>query len=120
MAVQKTEAPMAPMAPMAPAQQDAQHVQTPPGQVPVQHPVHVNVMSPFTASPAKMTCPYCKANITTITQPKMGLLAWLVTGGLCIIGLWPCACIPCCVDDLKDVTHQCPSCHAILGTYKKI
>merc|ERR1719432_214587 len=43
-------------------------------------------MSPFTASPAKMTCPYCKANITTITQPKMGLLAWLVTGGLCIIG----------------------------------
>merc|ERR1719334_2713833 len=72
------------------------------------------------AYPANMICPYCKTNITTITQPQMGLLAWLVAGVLCITCLWPCAFIPCCIDDLKDVTHQCPSCKAILGVYKKI
>ena len=103
-----------------PAQQDAPHVQTPPGQVLLQQTVVVNAMPLFNASPATMKCPYCKANITTRTQPKMGLLAWLVTGALCITGLWCYVCIPCCVDDLKDVTHQCPSCNAILGAYKKI
>ena len=74
----------------------------------------------FNAYPANMVCPYCKTNITTITQPQMGLLAWLVAGVLCITCLWPCAFIPCCIDDLKDVTHQCPNCKAILGVYKKI
>ena len=103
-----------------PAQQDTRHEQTPQGQVVVQQPVVVNAMPLFNAFPAKMLCPYCKENITTVTQPEMGLLAWLVVGGLVITCLWPCACIPCCVDDLKDVNHQCPSCNAILGTYKKI
>ena len=98
----------------------AQQVQAPPGQVLVQQPVVVNAMPLFNAFPAQIKCPYCKENITTNTQPKMGLLAWLVVGGLVLTCLWPCACIPCCVDDLKDVTHQCPNCNAILGTYKRI
>ena len=102
------------------AQQDVQQSQTPPGQVLLQQPVVVSAMPLFNASPAKMKCPYCKADITTRTQPKMGLLAWLVVAGLVLTCLWPCAFIPCCVDDLKDVTHQCPSCNAILGAYKKI
>ena len=108
------------MAARKPETGDAQHVQAPPGQVLAQQPVLVTGMPLFNASPVKMTCPYCKEDITTITQPKMGLLAWLVSGALCITGLWCYVCIPCCVDDLKDVTHQCPGCNAILGTYKRI
>ena len=102
-----------------PTQQDAQHVQTPPGQVMVQQPLVVTAMPLFNALPANVKCPNCNTNITTITQPKMGLLAWLVVGGLVVVCCC-IACIPCCVDDLKDVTHQCPSCNAILGTYKRI
>ena len=116
MAAEKIETGGASQSP--PAQQDAR--QTPPGQVLVQQPTIVNATPLFNASPAKMECPYCKANITTRTQPKMGLLAWLIVGTLVVTCLCPCAWIPCCVDDLKDVNHQCPSCNAILGTYKKI
>ena len=32
--------------------------------------------------------------------------------------LWPCACIPCCIESLNSVTHKCPRCNQFLGRYK--
>ena len=80
-------------------------------------PAAVNAQRLFNAYPATMVCPHCKITITTTTQPDMGTLAWLACMMLCPVCL---CCLPCCVDDLKDVTHQCPSCNAFLGVYKRI
>ena len=86
-------------------QQDGEEVETPPGQFLVQDQQKqqlMNDMPLFNASPAEMMCIYCKANITTIAQPEMDLLAWLFVGLLVVTCLWPCA-----YAYLKSVTHQC-------------
>jgi lipopolysaccharide-induced tumor necrosis factor-alpha factor len=63
-----------------------------------------------------LVCPYCKATISTSVNLKAGLLTWLICGGLCLIGCWPCAPISFCVDSTKDTIHSCPNCNVVLGT----
>ncbi|CAF1378555.1 unnamed protein product [Adineta steineri] len=70
--------------------------------------------------PMQCTCAQCRRQIVTRTEKKIGLLTWLLFGGLLFIGFWPCACIPFCVDECKDTAHYCPSCSALLGVGKKI
>lgn len=65
-----------------------------------------------------MVCPHCQNNITTRTSSEPSALAWIIGGVLCFVGLWPCACVPCCIDSLNQVTHSCPSCNNTLGRYK--
>merc|ERR1719320_1351328 len=65
-----------------------------------------------------MVCPHCQNNITTRTSSEPSALAWIIGGVLCFVGAWPCACIPCCIDSLNQVTHTCPSCGNTLGRYK--
>ena len=65
-----------------------------------------------------MVCPHCQNNITTRTSSEPSALAWIIGGVLCFVGLWPCCCIPCCIDSLNQVTHSCPSCGNTLGRYK--
>jgi len=40
----------------------------------------------FPPQPVQMACPNCHQVVTTVTQPRMGLLAWLIVGGLCFFG----------------------------------
>jgi len=72
----------------------------------------------FGPTPINMQCPNCRAQVTTATFEEVGVIAWIASGVMCALGLWCCMCIPLCMDNLKDVTHKCPSCHAILGRYK--
>jgi lipopolysaccharide-induced tumor necrosis factor-alpha factor len=69
-------------------------------------------------SPMTMTCPHCSSQIQTSTKSEAGPLAWIIGGVLCFMGLWCCACIPCCIDDLNRVEHRCPNCNAFLGAFK--
>ena len=32
--------------------------------------------------------------------------------------MWPCACIPCCMQDLRDKKHICPNCGHLIGIQK--
>jgi len=72
----------------------------------------------FGFRPVGMTCPHCQASITTHTVSEPSAMAWIVGGVLCLVGLWPCACVPCCIDSMQQVTHSCPSCKNFLGRYK--
>lgn len=85
-----------------------------------QQTVIVQYMNPpnFGASPVNMTCPNCQCQIRTSTDSEPGPLAYILAGVLCVVGLWPCACIPCCIDSLNSVTHKCPNCKNFLGRYK--
>jgi len=82
--------------------------------------VIVQYMNPpnFGHSPVNMVCPHCQAQIRTSTDSEPGPMAWILAGVLCVVGLWPCACIPCCIDSLNSVTHKCPNCKNFLGRYK--
>jgi hypothetical protein len=51
--------------------------------------------------PIQCTCPQCRRQIVTRVERKVGLLAWLIFGGLFVFGLWLCCCIPFCVDGCK-------------------
>ncbi|PAV60121.1 hypothetical protein WR25_10293 [Diploscapter pachys] len=91
----------------------------PPSYTPQPQPTIVNVMV-FDRYPMSLNCPHCKQNIVTTLSYRGGILTWLSVGGLFITGLWCCLCVPFCIDDLKDVEHHCSSCHAHLGTYKRL
>jgi len=72
----------------------------------------------WSPNPMTITCPFCRANVTTSISSEPGAMAWIVGGLLCVFGFWCCACIPCCIDSLKDVKHTCPNCKKFLGMYK--
>jgi len=31
-----------------------------------------------------------------------------------------CACIPCCIDALRDVRHSCPNCNSFIGRFERL
>jgi len=72
----------------------------------------------FGHRPVTMVCPHCQQNITTSTDSEPSAMAYVISAVLCIVGLWPCACVPCCIDSLQTVRHKCPSCRKYLGSYK--
>lgn len=117
--------PPAQMYPGLPGKEGAPPGPPPPASYPApQPPVQVvtqvqYVTAPnFGYRPVTMNCPHCQAHVTTKTQSEPSVVAWIVGGLLCFIGFWPCACIPCCVDSMQQVTHSCPSCNNFLGRYK--
>merc|ERR1712154_728777 len=78
----------------------------------------VVMQSYFGPESTQMQCPYCQSIIRTSIESEASGTAWVLGAVLCILGLWCCACIPCCMDSLQDVTHRCPNCNNVLGRYK--
>merc|ERR1712059_19846 len=68
--------------------------------------------------PVQMTCPHCQTNITTHMVSEPSAMSWILGGVLCLVGLWPCSCVPCLIDSMQQVTHSCPKCKNFLGRYK--
>merc|ERR1711874_152051 len=86
--------------------------------VPVATTVMYNSPTAFGPEPVTTVCNNCHANITTSTHPETGLVAWISAGVLCAVGFWCCFWIPLAMNSLKDVTHKCPSCNAVVGKHR--
>ena len=90
-------------------------------ETPQQHVRLVYVQAPdFGPNPVKTTCPACQASVTTSTRTKPSVMAWAISAVLCFTMLWPCFCVPFCVDSLQDVKHRCPACRATIGRYRGV
>ncbi|XP_030646738.1 lipopolysaccharide-induced tumor necrosis factor-alpha factor homolog [Chanos chanos] len=70
--------------------------------------------------PVQTVCPACAQNVITQLDYSSGNAVWLLCLGLCMFGCFPFSLIPFCVDSLKDVTHTCPNCRAVLGVYRRL
>ncbi|GAU95093.1 hypothetical protein RvY_06770 [Ramazzottius varieornatus] len=80
------------------------------------------LLTPQTSpDPCHVTCPSCHQHVTSLTEFEKGSLAWLIAGGLCLVGCWlGCCLIPFCVKSAQDVIHKCPNCNAFLGRYRRL
>ena len=70
----------------------------------------------FGAEPIRMTCQYCGNFITTKTEEKFQILACI-----CCLFSWL---LYCCVQIFRNkniccfnVTHRCPQCGRVVGSY---
>ena len=52
----------------------------------------------------QITCPYCQSLITTRIKKETKDTAWLWCIVLCLLGCWPCACLPFCMDSQETVS----------------
>ncbi|CAI5791988.1 LITAF domain-containing protein [Podarcis lilfordi] len=83
--------------------------------------VYVQAPLVFHDRPVQMNCPACQKTILTRLSYTSGALTWLACGGLFLVGcVAGCCLIPFCVDSLQDVDHYCPSCNALVGTYRRL
>ncbi|KPJ20402.1 hypothetical protein RR48_06141 [Papilio machaon] len=65
-----------------------------------------NQMGP---SPAVYICKSCNNQIMTKVERKPSLRTHLFALLLCVVGCWPCVCVPYCVDSCNNADHYCPS-----------
>merc|ERR1711953_189307 len=114
--------PNPPMAGFAQPMTQPQVNQPLPGQPPVVQVVHTQQVvhtkpAPFGRDPVPTVCPHCSQTVTTKTEYKNGLATWLICGGCALFGCWlGCCLIPFCVNDMKDVVHECPKCGKVITT----
>ncbi|XP_030572352.1 lipopolysaccharide-induced tumor necrosis factor-alpha factor homolog [Drosophila novamexicana] len=92
-----------------------QQQQQPPGSCVLIHttqPIHV----PVGRDPTFVRCPTCRNDVVTTIQntPTGRTHMWALL--LCLIGCWPCVCVPYCVDSCKTANHYCPVCNAFIGS----
>merc|ERR1719410_1904242 len=71
----------------------------------------------FGPRPMNMICPHCQSEICTRTDSEPSATAWILGFVICLI-CWPLSCVPCCIDSLQDVTHECPNCRKTVGKYR--
>ena len=65
--------------------------------------------------PREIKCPTCHRKGVTTTKHVVGGGTWTIGLALFCCGCWPCACIPCFLNDCMDVQHLCPNCGAEVG-----
>ncbi|CAD8070538.1 unnamed protein product [Paramecium sonneborni] len=65
----------------------------------------------------RVQCPQCKEKVNTVIIRKAGTQTYLASCILllCSFGLVCVSCLPCIIDDCKDVRHSCPTCKIPLG-----
>ncbi|CAK64988.1 unnamed protein product (macronuclear) [Paramecium tetraurelia] len=99
---------------------------TSPNDKPVQNPItfeDIKLVSSLQASAdghyqsVRMICSGCKRKVNSVIKRRAGLQTFIAGVLLifCSFGFICVTCIPCMVDDCKDVQHSCPNCKQILG-----
>ncbi|KAL7044518.1 hypothetical protein ACKWTF_001934 [Chironomus riparius] len=69
--------------------------------------------------PQPMTCPNCRANITTRVKDEATTKTHLFALGICLIGCsLGCCLIPYCVSSCQGQRHECPNCGQFVGMHK--
>ncbi|KAL6481879.1 hypothetical protein MHYP_G00099590 [Metynnis hypsauchen] len=87
----------------------------------VQHsPGPVVVQPRLKVKSGRMTCQFCRQDITTVTKPISGALTWTIFATLLLLGIWPFCLIPFCVKCCKDIQHTCPYCHNVVYIHKRM
>ncbi|CAK61206.1 unnamed protein product (macronuclear) [Paramecium tetraurelia] len=68
----------------------------------------------------RIICPGCKMKVNSVISRRIGSQTFLAGVLLifCSFGFICVTCIPCLVDDCKDVQHSCPNCKQYLGKAK--
>jgi lipopolysaccharide-induced tumor necrosis factor-alpha factor len=72
------------------------------------------VIQRFGLNPSRCTCPHCRADVITRVERMPSASAWLTCTILFIVGCWPCAPIPFCMESMQTAIHSCPSCGFII------
>nr|XP_037877552.1 cell death-inducing p53-target protein 1-like [Bombyx mori] len=67
--------------------------------------------------PSHYTCPSCNTAIVTRVERVSTTKTHLFAALLCLIGCWPCVCIPYCTNSCQNAEHYCPNCSAYIGNY---
>ncbi|XP_059060278.1 lipopolysaccharide-induced tumor necrosis factor-alpha factor homolog [Achroia grisella] len=68
--------------------------------------------------PTRVTCRSCNEQTTTRIEQKSSMRTHMMALLLCVFGLWPCVCIPYCMDSCMNVDHYCSNCGSYVGTYQ--
>ncbi|XP_037952967.1 lipopolysaccharide-induced tumor necrosis factor-alpha factor homolog isoform X3 [Teleopsis dalmanni] len=94
------------------------HPQPPPQQSTVIITTTTPSLVPIGSGPTHITCPSCHAQVLTTvkTEATSRTHCWALL--LCLVGLWPCVCLPYCMDSCQNSNHYCPNCNAYIGTYQ--
>ncbi|XP_017864602.1 PREDICTED: lipopolysaccharide-induced tumor necrosis factor-alpha factor homolog [Drosophila arizonae] len=71
---------------------------------------------PVGRDPTFVRCPTCQNDVITRIDatPTGRTHLWAMV--LCLIGCWPCVCVPYCMDSCKQSNHYCPVCNAFIGS----
>ncbi|XP_050677112.1 lipopolysaccharide-induced tumor necrosis factor-alpha factor homolog [Leptidea sinapis] len=77
-------------------------------------PVIVNSMGPASTV---TVCQSCGQHISTRVERIPSMRTHLFAILLCLVGCWPCACVPYCVDTCNNAEHYCPNCNSYIGSY---
>ncbi|XP_075972727.1 lipopolysaccharide-induced tumor necrosis factor-alpha factor homolog [Anticarsia gemmatalis] len=67
--------------------------------------------------PANIVCKSCNYQIVTRVETKASSRTHIFALILCLIGCWPCVCVPYCMDSCNNADHYCPNCSAYIGSY---
>ncbi|CAG8544159.1 10561_t:CDS:2 [Paraglomus brasilianum] len=71
--------------------------------------------------PVVTTCPQCQRVVLSHTRYRNGSATWLASFALMCFGLnGGCCLIPFCLNDLKNVIHECPNCGRIMAEYSRL
>ncbi|KAF7990167.1 hypothetical protein HCN44_009902 [Aphidius gifuensis] len=65
----------------------------------------------------RMTCPHCRADVSTRVENESNSKTHLFALLCCVLGCMPCAICPYCIDTCLVKKHFCPACNAYLGQY---
>ncbi len=80
------------------------------------------VLVDFGKVPVMTTCPHCGRDVKTKVTNDVGLLAWIISIGMCFLGMFLIVCLfLCCVPHFMEAfrirEHRCPKCRFLLGKH---
>ncbi len=65
--------------------------------------------------PQQVYCSGCSKEVKTMLSYKIGAGTCVLGLVISCVGCLPLSCIPCFLNDYKDVIHKCPNCSNFLG-----